>query len=76
MDKSEQSKNKLFTYENAVVLMMFFLFGIVFMERLSVVFLFPFIGPDLKLSNANLGIIVAVLSITWALSGLIFSFGF
>jgi MFS family permease len=66
-------KSRLFTYENAVVLMMFFLFGIVFMERLSVVFLFPFIGPDLKLSNANLGVIVAILSVTWAVSGWIFS---
>ena len=66
-------KNAFLNYENGVVLMMFFLFGFVFMERLSIVFLFPFIAPDMGLTNADLGVIVAVLSITWALSGWIFS---
>lgn len=67
------NKQSFFRYENAIVLMMFFTFGFVFMERLSIVFLFPFIAPDLKLTNADLGLIVSVLAITWALSGTIFS---
>ncbi|MBS4208313.1 MFS transporter [Bacillus sp. FJAT-50079] len=66
-------KQSFFRYENAIVLMMFFTFGIVFMERLSIVFLFPFIGPDLNLTNADLGMIVSVLAVTWALSGWVFS---
>lgn len=66
-------KKSFFRYENAIVLMMFFTFGFVFMERLSVVFLFPFIGPDLHLSNSQIGMIVSVLAITWAISGWVFS---
>ncbi len=70
---NDLNKKSFFRYENGIVLMMFFTFGFVFMERLSVVFLFPFIGPDLKLSNTQLGLIVSVLAITWALSGWVFS---
>jgi MFS family permease len=66
-------KRSFFRYENAIVLMMFFTFGFVFMERLSVVFLFPFIAPDMKLSNGQIGLIVSILSICWALSGWLFS---
>ena len=39
--------------------MMFFTFGFVFMERLSIVYLFPFIAPALKLTNGQIGMIVA-----------------
>ena len=52
--------------------MMFFTFGFVFMERLSIVYLFPFIAPDLKLNNAEIGLIVSILAICWAISGWIF----
>jgi len=68
----KDSKRSFFRYENGIVMMMFFTFGFVFMDRLSVVFLFPFIGPDLKLTNGQIGMIVSVLAITWALSGWIF----
>ncbi len=61
-----------FRYENAIVLMMFFTFGFVFMERLSVVFLFPFIAGDLHLNNTQLGMIASVLAICWAVSGWVF----
>jgi len=66
-------KRSFFRYENGIVLMMFFTFGFVFMERLSIVFLFPFIAPDLQLTNAQIGLIVSVLAICWAVSGLVFS---
>lgn len=59
-------------YENLLVGMMFFTFGFVFMDRLSIVFLFPFIGPALHLNNAEIGMIVSILSITWAISGWFF----
>ncbi|RAQ94846.1 MFS transporter [Thermogemmatispora tikiterensis] len=65
-------KRSFFRYENGVVLMMFFTFGFVFMERLSIVYLFPFIAPDLKLSNAEIGMIASVLAVCWAVSGFIF----
>ncbi|WP_409304781.1 MFS transporter [Peribacillus sp. SCS-155] len=70
---NDLNKKSFFRYENGIVLMMFFTFGFVFMERLSIVFLFPFIAPDMGLSNTDLGLIVSVLAITWALSGWIFS---
>jgi predicted MFS family arabinose efflux permease len=66
-------KRSFYRYENGILLMMFFTFGFVFMERLSIVFLFPFIAPDMGLSNAQLGLIVSVLAVFWALSGWIFS---
>ncbi len=68
----ETERKSFFRYENGVVTMMFFTFGIVFMERLSMVFLFPFLGPDLKFNNEQLGMLVSVLAICWALSGFIF----
>ncbi|WAH38070.1 MFS transporter [Alicyclobacillus dauci] len=67
-----EPKKSFFRYENGVVLMMFFTFGFVFMERLSVVYLFPFIAPDLKLNNAEIGMIVSILAICWSLSGFVF----
>ncbi|WP_067933354.1 MFS transporter [Alicyclobacillus kakegawensis] len=66
------SKKSFFRYENAVVLMMFFTFGFVFMERLSVSFLFPFFGPELKMNNADLGLMTSILAICWSLSGFVF----
>lgn len=65
-------RRSFFRYENGVVAMMFFVFGFVFMERLSVVYLFPFIAPDLKLNNTEIGLTVSVLAVCWALSGFVF----
>jgi predicted MFS family arabinose efflux permease len=67
-----EPKKPFARYENGIVMMMFFTFGFVFMERLSVVYLFPFIAPDLKLNNAEIGLIVSILAICWAVSGLVF----
>lgn len=61
------------TYQNGIILMLFFTWGFVFMERLSVVYMFPFIGKDLHFTNTEFGLIVSTLSITWAISGWIFS---
>jgi MFS family permease len=66
-------KQSFWRYENAILTMMFFTFGFVFMERLSIIYLFPFIGPALKLSNGQIGMIVSVLAVTWAISGWVFS---
>ena len=72
MTEEHRQRRTFFRYENAVVLMMFFVFGFVFMERLSVVYLFPFIAPDLKLNNTEIGLIVSVLAVCWAISGFVF----
>lgn len=73
MDFTLNKKQSFWRYENAILTMMFFTFGFVFMERLSIIYLFPFIGPALKLSNGQIGMIVSVLAVTWAVSGWVFS---
>src|SRR5690625_938891 len=70
----EQKKmSRIWNYQNGIVLMMFFTFGIEFMERLSVVYLFPFINEDLHLTNTQMGLVASTLAISWALGGYIFS---
>lgn len=60
-------------YENFIVISMFFTYGFVMMDRLSIVFLFPFIAPALKLDNTQIGLSVSILSICWAISSWVFS---
>lgn len=60
------------TYENGLVAMMFFTFGIVFLDRFSVNFLFPVFAKPLHLTDANLGQLAAVLSVCFGLSGWVF----
>lgn len=55
--------------ENRLLIILFFVFGCVFVDRLTISFLFPMIAADLKLSNVHLGTLSAVLALTWALSG-------
>jgi MFS family permease len=56
-------------YENLLVVVLFLAFGFVFFDRQAVPFLFPFISQELTLDNTQLGIIIGVLAVTWALSG-------
>ncbi|MCL6627900.1 MAG: MFS transporter, partial [Alicyclobacillus shizuokensis] len=60
-------------YENFIVTAMFFTYGFVMMDRLSITFLFPFMAPALKLSEAQMGLSVSILSICWAISSWLFS---
>lgn len=59
-------------YERQLVAILFLVWGIVFLDRMSVLFLAPFIVPELHLSNSQVGLLASVLSITWAFSGLLF----
>ncbi len=58
-------------YENLLVVVLFLAFGVVFFDRQAVPNLFPFIAPEIGLSNTQLGVIIGVLAATWALSGAI-----
>jgi MFS transporter, ACS family, hexuronate transporter len=58
----------LFTYENALVVILGMTFGIVFFDRQAAANLMPFILPDLKLNQTEVGALAAALSATWALS--------
>ncbi len=47
-------------------------FGILFFDRNALNFLMPFVKPELGLSNTQVGLTASALSLTWALSGIIF----
>lgn len=68
-----QVKQVFWRYENFIVSAMFLTYGFVMMDRLSIVYLFPFIAPALKLSEAQIGMSVSILSICWAISSWLFS---
>jgi len=59
----------LFTYENALLLMLGATFGIVFIDRNALTTLGPFIQKEFGLSQTLYGTLTAVLSITWGISG-------
>ena len=63
-----QNENKLFSYENRLLLLLGFTFGIVFFERNAVGNLAPFIIEDLQLNQAQLGMLGSGLSLAWAIS--------
>lgn len=60
-------------YENFLTVTIFLVFGLVFLDRMAITFIFPFVSKDLGLSNTKLGIIVAIMAICFAFSSLIFS---
>jgi MFS family permease len=62
-------KKGLFTYENRLLALLSVTFGLVFVDRFALVYLSPFIAKDLHLNNTEVGMLVAALGITWALSG-------
>jgi MFS family permease len=61
--------SRALSYENRLLLLLFFTFGFVFFDRLAITFLFPAISAELGLSNRHLGILSSVLALTWAVFG-------
>lgn len=59
-------------YERQLVGILFLVWGLVFLDRMSVLFLAPYIVPELHLTNSDVGLLASVLAITWAFSGLFF----
>jgi len=62
------SGSRWLTYENGILLLLGFTFGIVFFDRNAVAVLTPFIVEDLGLSNTELGMLSSGLALAWALS--------
>ncbi len=58
----------LFSYENALVLILGLTFGVVFFDRQAASNLMLFIKPDLHLNNTEVGLIGSALAVTWAIS--------
>ena len=59
-------------YQTGLVVLFFFTWGSVFLARMSVLYLTPFIAPDLHLSHAQVGLLASALALAWAGSGLVF----
>ena len=59
-------------YENSLVAILFLTWGTVFLDRMSQLYLAPYIVPEFHLSHEQVGMLASVLAITWALSTLLF----
>jgi predicted MFS family arabinose efflux permease len=58
--------------ETQVVSIMFVTWGIVFLDRMAVLYLAPYIAPDLHLSSAQIGSLAGIMAACWAVSALAF----
>lgn len=59
-------------YEYTVVLIHWFIFGFVALDRNLITFVFPLMLPELKMSFTEAGLALSALGITWAAGTLIF----
>lgn len=59
------------SYETRLMVLLSLGFGFVFLDRNAFSYLAPFIAPELKLNNTQIGVLAAALSCTWALSGIL-----
>jgi predicted MFS family arabinose efflux permease len=59
-------------YEKTLVAILFFTWGTVFLDRMSQLYLAPFIAPEFHLSHEQVGALASVLAVCWAISTLIF----
>ncbi|POY35246.1 MFS transporter [Solitalea longa] len=61
--------NRLFRYENKLLVLLSFTFGFVIFDRAAINFLVPFFDKELGLSNTQIGLLTALLALAWAISG-------
>ncbi|HKV25844.1 MAG TPA: MFS transporter [Candidatus Acidoferrum sp.] len=59
-------------YQTGLVALFFFTWGSVFLARMSVLYLAPYIAPELHLSHSQIGLLASALALAWAASGLLF----
>lgn len=59
-------------YEFGLVGLMFFVWGIVFLDRMSQLYLMPYIARDLALTDTEVGVLASAMAISWAVSSLLF----
>lgn len=55
-----------------MVAIMFATWGIVFLDRMSLLYLAPYLAPDLHLGDAQIGMLAGIVAVTWAISALVF----
>ena len=59
-------------YESLLILILFFTWGTVFLDRMSQLYLAPFFAPEFHLDNEQVGVLASVVAVAWAISGLFF----
>jgi predicted MFS family arabinose efflux permease len=59
-------------YERRLIVLLFFTWGIVFLDRMSQLYLAPYFAPEFHLRPQEIGVLTAVLAISWAVSGFFF----
>ena len=57
-------------YQWLLIALLSFNFGVVFFDRNALSFLTPFIQPELKLTNTQIGLFASALSFSWAVAGM------
>ncbi len=60
------------TRERMMLATLFATWGVVFLDRMALLYLAPYIAADLRLDAAQIGMLAAAVSVCWALSALIF----
>jgi MFS family permease len=63
------SANRFFRYENMLLILLSFTFGVVLLDRMALSFLVPFFDKELGLGNTQIGLLSSSLALTWAISG-------
>jgi hypothetical protein len=56
---------RFLNYETGLVALLFLTWGTVFLDRMSLVYLAPFIVPELHLTHAQVGLLVSALALAW-----------
>ena len=59
-------------YESSLVIILFFTWGTVFLDRMSQLYLAPYFAPEFHLTNEQIGLLASVLAICWAGSTFVF----
>ena len=68
MDPNQRPKN----YEFKLIVVFFITWGVVFLDRMSPLYLAPFLVKDLHFDNTEIGLIGSALSVGWGLSAVLF----
>jgi MFS family permease len=59
-------------YENTLIVILFFAWGTVFLDRMSQLYLAPYFAPEFHLTSQQIGLLASVLAICWAGSTFLF----
>ncbi|MDR0519992.1 MAG: MFS transporter [Clostridiales Family XIII bacterium] len=67
-------ENKKSGSERATIIVCFFVWGFVMVDRFALHYLAPYVKGDLEISNTQFGLILSAFAVTWAIAGWFGSF--